>query len=413
MLKIKHLYLAFFLIIVVSCFLIGGFSQFFLGIPNTVFSYGIVALLFIFYGIYVLIKKKVFYDRTILILILLGVTIVFSAIINFSSPAKILVYLIFVLLPLGSYLFFKVNSKERFLSQVFISKIFLFIACLQLPIILIQKVGYDFFIDFNMSNQEVADVDFMFGTFFLKADHALGFFLLFNIINILRYNRDKIITRFPKILFLYLSLTILIAESNVTKLILLLLVFYTIYKSFPKKIRVIGFLFILFALPIGFYVAIKNIPAFEREVYFIQEEYNVRKSYSNFKRGIAKRPQVVIVYARVEPVKLFGNGPYSYFNVLTGEFTKTRHFSQLIWAYADLGLIGLLLVSVLLFNLVSNLGFVSTERYILFAIVMVYAFMTTMLADLAIVITLVCLLKKENLNEFSDNSLSRLEKNIT
>jgi hypothetical protein len=360
----------------------------------------------VFYGIYVLKKKKVFLDKTIITLLLFGFSIILSALINGTSLAKTVIYLIFVLLPLGSYLFFKINTKENYISKALISKMFLLIACVQLPVILIQKTGFDFFINFNMSSQEVADVDFMFGTFFLKADHALGFFLLFNIINILRYNKEKSITKYPKLIFIYLSFTIFLAESNVTKLILLLLIFYSVYVSFPKKVRIVGFFMVLVLLPIGFYIAINNIRAFEREVYFIQEEYNVKKSYSNFERGIAKRPQIVIVFTHVEPLKFLGNGPYSYFNVLKGEFAKTRHFSQLIWTYADIGIFGLLFVILLLYSLVSNLGFVTTEKYILFVVLLVYAFMTTILSDLAIIITIVCLLKKENLNEYIIRSIS-------
>jgi hypothetical protein len=392
MIKLNKLYLGVFLLIIAFCFLIGGFTQFFIGIPNTVLSYGIIGLFFIFYTIYVVVKKKIFVDKIILLFFLFFLLIILSSIVNQTKVLKTIIYLIFVFVPLGSYLFFKINQKERYISTRTISKIYLFIACLQFPVILIQHFGYDFLVQFNNSSQGIASFDFMFGTFFLKADHALGFFLLLNIFNIFENNTNNSITKMPKLVVFYLSLTILIAESNITKLLLILFFGYLIYKSFPKKIKVFGVLVLLFLMPLGFSQA-KKIRAFEREIYFFHQEYNSKKSFSNYNRGIAKRPQVVITYATMLPLRVVGEGPYSYFNVLKGKFTKTEHFSQLIWVYADLGIIGLILLILLLYLLVNSFKLDRSVKFILFGVVLIYAFMTTIFSDLAIMIALTSLLQ--------------------
>lgn len=393
MIKLQKLYSFIFIIIVSVCFLFGGFIQFFLGIPNTVISYSVTGLLVTFYILYVLIKYRVFMDKVILLHLLFLFLIVISALVNKTALIKTLIYFIFVLLPLGCYLFFKVNQKENYISQITISRIYLFIACIQLPVIITQYFGYDYLIGFNRSNQSVADFDFLFGTFFLKADHALGFFLLFNIFNLIENNKCKRITKFPFVFYFYLGLTIFISESNISKLLLGIFIVYMVYRAFPKNIKIIGILAILIITP---FVAnqLLKIPAVKGEIHFIQSEYNVKKSYRNYERGIAKRPQVIIAYASKIPFKIVGDGPYSYFNILKGEFAKTQHFSQIIWSYADLGIIGVLLLVMLLYAIVKSLELSIYISVFVFAIILIFAFMTTIFSDLAIMITLISLLQK-------------------
>jgi hypothetical protein len=234
----------------------------------------------------------------------------------------------------------------------------------------------------------------MFGTFFLKADHALGFFLLLNIINVFKNNKEQSITKFPKFVLALLTLTVFIAESNISKLLLAFFIVYLVYKSFPKRIRIIGFFVAIILIPIG-YKQLKKIKAFEREIYFFEREYNPEKSFGNYERGIAKRPQVVISYVTKLPLRVIGEGPYSYFNVLTGKFTNTKHFSQFIWTYADLGIIGLIVVLLLLYELTKSLGLSPKLRYVIFIVIIVYAFMATIFSDLAIMITFMSLLQNK------------------
>lgn len=393
MIRISKLYFYVFIFIVCACFLFGGFIQFFLGVPNTVFSYLITALFLSFYSLYVVVKQKVFFDKVVLLHLLFFLLIIISGIANKSGIIKTLIYLIFILLPLGCYLFFKVNKKENYISRITISKIYLGIACIQLPVMLSQYFGYDILIQFNRSSQLVADFDFMFGTFFLKADHALGFFLLFNIFNLIENNSKNEITRFPIAIYIYLGLTIFISESNISKLVLVIFILYMIYRAFPRKIKVIGVISVLIVTPIVF-SQITKIPAVKDEIHFIEAEYNVKKSYQNYERGIAKRPQVLITYASKIPLKIIGDGPYSYFNILTGRFTKTEHFSQIIWVYADLGIIGIFIFIFLLYAIVTSLELSGYISIFIFAIVIVYSLMTTIFSDLAIMITLISLLQK-------------------
>ncbi|WP_159022158.1 hypothetical protein [Formosa sp. L2A11] len=392
MINLRNVYIFVFILIVISCFVIGGVVQFFIGVPNTVFSVLLSGFFLAFYCLYVLVKHKVFLDRVVLLHLILGMLIIISAVLNETSLIKTLIYFIFVFLPLGCYLFFKVNQKENYISQLKISRIFLVIACLQLPVILVQHFGYDFLIDFNRSNQSVSEIDFMFGTFFLKADHALGYFILFNIFNLIENNEDKKITKYPTLFYLYFGATILASESNISKLILGVFVLYMIYRTFPKKIKILGILAVIISSPFLISQLIK-FKAVEHEIYIIKKEYNVKKSYINYERGIAKRPQVIITYASKIPLKIFGDGPYSYFNILKGKFSKTKHFSQILWMYADLGIIGLVIFIMLLYAIVKNLELSNHINVFVFGITLVFSLMTTIFSDLCIMITLMCILQ--------------------
>ena len=392
------IYTSAYMLLVLCVFFIGGFLQFFIGIPNTVFTYAVLTIFFVAYLAYAGLTGRIVFDRVVFLFSLLAVLVLVSGLANRTSILKILIYMIFIAVPLGAYLFFRINHKENYISTVNISKLFLFIALLQLPVILIQHVGYDFLIDFNRSSQEVKSFDFLFGTFFLKADHALGFFLLMNLVNVTSNNQNNRITRFPKFVFLYLAFTILIAESNITKLLLVLFFIYTIYNSFPRRIKLFGVIAALILTPI-LYAQLMKIEAFETEMHFVEKEYNPKKSFSNYNRGIAKRPQVAIVFATKLPLKIVGEGPYSYFDVLKSRFTKTKHFSQLIWTYADLGIIGLIILILLLYSLTLSLGLSVGTRNIVFLMIMVYAFMTTIFSDLAIMITFTSLLQLRKVSE--------------
>ena len=232
----------------------------------------------------------------------------------------------------------------------------------------------------------------MFGSLFVKADHALGFFLLLNIFNLLENNKKYGIIKAPWLVMAYLGVTILISESNISKLMLLVLIVFLVYRSFPKKIRLVSLVIALATAGVLATQALK-MEKVQTQLYFIENQYNPEKSWENFQKGIAKRPQVVIAYAAVLPFKWVGDGPYSYFNILTGEFTMAKHFSQFIWTYADLGVIGVVLLIFLLYHLAASLR---TSRFVflfVFGMILIYAFMTTIFSDLAIMITLTSLLQ--------------------
>jgi len=387
----KIFYIISFYFVVIFTFLLGGFSQFFIGLSNTALTFFLTGIMLINYVFYALLKNKIVVNKIIYISIVYILIIFFSSLINHSKFFATLIYLIFPILPLSIYLFTFINTKEKYISKAKITKLFFFIAIIQLPIILLQKVFYNQLIDFNQSNQKIASFDFLFGSFFLKSDHSLGFFLLLIIlIIILNIGEIKQKLSFPTLTIFYLGLTILLTQSNVSKLMLgFILIIWISIKAYTKyrdktlfKLSVI--IVISTVMAAGYYLkdsemAIKQLGG------NYQKQLSVNKSLSDYNKGTAKRSQIIVVAINKLKFKWLGDGPYSYFDILTGKFKKTIHFSQLIWSYFDLGIVGLLTVLIYMFTLFRSLEIKRGVTFIVFfGVFLFYSVYSTSLSDIAI-----------------------------
>ncbi|OBY63651.1 hypothetical protein LPB301_12695 [Polaribacter reichenbachii] len=310
-----------------------------------------------------------------------------SSLINFSKIHKVLLYVFFSLNPLVIFYFYKVLEKRNINFQPILIKFSRFIALIQLPLILIQKFGFDFLIKLNNSNQNINDYDFMFGSFFIKADHALGFFLLSYIINIIFRIRRKEINKIPWILLTYLSATIFIMESNLTKLMLIIVFLYYLFLWLYKKINILG-VFAIAIISIVVFNFSLNIHAINAQYLYFKSRYTPQQSLIAFEKGYAKRPQVVVTYATKKELKWIGDGPYNYFNIFTGKFKQTNHFSQLIWSYNDLGIIGLIATIILAFFLIKSLSLEYESFVLIYSVFILYLFMTTVFFDIAMMLSL-------------------------
>ena len=82
---------------------------------------------------------------------------------NKTDLFKTLLYFIFPLTPLGVFYLYRIFQKRGLDIENFVNSFFKLVAIIQLPIILIQKYGYNFLIQFNNSNQRINDYDSMFG----------------------------------------------------------------------------------------------------------------------------------------------------------------------------------------------------------------------------------------------------------
>ncbi|WP_147415816.1 hypothetical protein [Ulvibacterium marinum] len=129
------------------------------------------------------------------------------------------------------------------------------------------------------------------------------------------------------------------------------------------------------------------IPEIDGQYYFFKNKYTPQESQIAFDKTYAKRPQIVVVYAAKKDLKVMGNGPYDYFDIFTGKFKQTKHFSQLIWTYNDLGLLGLLIVIFLAFTLIKSLNLKKESALLLSLVFLMYLFMTNAYSDLAMMLS--------------------------
>ncbi|WP_296315247.1 hypothetical protein [Winogradskyella sp. UBA3174] len=398
-------------------FLLGGFFQYFFGLSNTILTFGITAYLFFVSGLYFILKNRIVLNSIVLYSISYIFLIYFSGLINGSNFLATNIYLIFPLLPLSVFLFCYINYKECFISNTKIYSFFLKIGLVQLPILLLQSNFYDFLIQFNFSGKQIDWYDFMFGTFFIKSDHSLSIFLVFLVLIIILNKdgfRDKL--KFPFIIIGYLSVTVYIAESNISKAFLTIFLFFSFIIPLYKKYRhTLKFkLVILFSLA-AFLISVNQIKDAEfikkRFGGSIERQFSIAVAQKQYDLKNAKRSQILIVVINNLERKWIGDGPYSYFDIFTGKFNYTKHFTQIIWSYFDLGLLGIFIVLGYLRAIIKYLDIKKgIPKLIFFGFLLTYTFYTTIYSDIAIIFSMFIIFNKKNSNELNNYSFSRLEK---
>lgn len=415
MIKFKIIYQWSFYVIILLTFLIGGALQFLLNFSNTILTLFLSSIMFTNYVLYVIVKNKIKFNFVIISFICYVFVIITSSIFNKSDIISTCVYLIFAFLPLSVYLFFTINKKEGYISQKIIYKSILTVALIQFPIILFQENFYNYIILLKNNSQHIAYVDFQFGSFMLKSDHSLGCFLLLTIISLIfNFFNIKNYIKYSYLIAIYLSLTILISESNITKLLLVITwgVFFLlkIRKIVAKSLFSKRVFIVLSVLLISLTLYnLRNIEYITSRVGgVIDNHFTPEKSVLFFEKGTAKREQIVIAAATELKPKIIGEGPYYYFDIKTGKFKNTIHFSQLIWTYFDLGLIGLGIVIFYVLSIVKsvmkNLSFL-TLLGILF-ITFSYMFYALPMSDIGIMISLIIFFAIKPKYEFNDNTIS-------
>lgn len=418
MISIKTIYQLSFYIVLSLTFLVGGFFQYFLGVSNTGLTMLLGIFMFLNYVIYVFIKQKVFINGIFLFFSLYVCIIFLSAFVNGSDLINTVIYLFFPFLPLSVYYFFYINRKEGYVARKPFYQFIFFIGLIQLPILLIQRNFYDFLVIFNNSGQYVASYDFLFGSFLMKSDHSLGCYLLFLIMALL-FNIREIRCHFKNwlIIALYLSLSILLAESNISKAFLITTwfayLFKVVYQKIPRSLFNAKFYILISVILIS--VLAYNIRNTElittRLGGTIEQNFTLDKSEKFYEEGTAKRSQIVIVAFYKLKTKFLGEGPYHYFDIRTGEFKKTHHFSQLIWTYFDLGLFGLIIVFFYIFFLIKT-ALKSNKSLFIFILplALVYMMYTNVFFEIGILISLFLIFSVKQNNESSSSTISRLEK---
>lgn len=395
MYKIKHnsLFILLILFVITIVYLFSGFFQFFIGIPNTLYTLIVTIIIYLIIAFDILIRKKLIINNSILVFIGLGLFIVISGIVNGSHLLKILLYLNFSYLPLSLIYLTEICKSRKLSIKKWVSYFFHFIVLIQLPIIIIQKYGYYFLISLSNANQDIAKVDFTFGSFPLKADHALGFFLILYLLNLFFKLRSGELRRFPYFMFIYIGVTIFVMESNLTKLIFILILTYYLSLWIFSKINIFGFSIIILIVFISYNLAMSSY-AIRNHVYILTNSYNDEYVLKAVERGYAKRPHIVLYQLNHEKFKWVGNGPYDYYNILKGEFKNTIHFSQLIWFYNDLGLIGLIFGLLGFFMIIKNLNLNRESKWLIIGIMLLYLFMTNVLGDISMLLSLLIINKR-------------------
>jgi hypothetical protein len=125
------------------------------------------------------------------------------------------------------------------------------------------------------------------------------------------------------------------------------------------------------------------------DLYQILGLYQAEDIYDS---GYASRQQIIFTLYK-QGLSLFGNGPYSYFNIVTGSFSGGANFSQWIWNYFDLGFIGVILFIIYTFIIYYQYG--KTKKYALMItlFLLFYGFFTNYTTDFSMLLTYIIFIR--------------------
>jgi hypothetical protein len=328
--------------------------------------------------------------------------IALSALVNGSS---LLEFLVFLRIPAFAFLVYFLGAtylNKETAPGVF--KLLLFIGYLQLPIVIAQRATYDLMP--AIVRDQVAGIDFLFGTFNLKGDSSMSTFLIMMIILLLFSSRVRAIVRYPLISSLYFSATVLLSNSRISHIILLLVWFVFItwsVKTNSLRVLLVASLISLTVLGVYIYVDViggKALNAINRQIFQLIPSAEVSRKESAGELDIRDRAIErylsgeyarggAIRYFISQGVSFFGDGPTKYYNPVTRVRLRGNR-GHFLTFYSEVGLLGLGVSAVvfLLIILETDRRGRPTLRWVgvlLFAVVMMMSLTLEIMNDISVV----------------------------
>lgn len=158
-------------------------------------------------------------DLILLVYLALGAVVLLSALYNDTSITQ---FLLFTRILLFSYLiYYLVATYVRRENIARIIQVCVAIAVIQLPVILFQRATYEMLPGYIRQGMNLWAIDYDFGTFNFKGDNAMTFFIVLLIIFLLFDNHRSRIIPYRIPIIIWLTVTVLITNSDISKIILL------------------------------------------------------------------------------------------------------------------------------------------------------------------------------------------------
>lgn len=315
--------LIFYIVFALHC-LIGGAIAFW-GIPFSPFYTSLLVLALIFlYPIKVDLILKFHVGLLLLIVV--------SALLNGSSIKD---FIIGLRMPIISYTMYLVvdsffNQRRHFVSFLKV------VAFLQLPVVVFQLLAGDILI--QVSSVPTAYHDIRYGTFFVKSDPIMSLFLVIMVVYILY--RIKVKSKWDFVVLVSSSLTVVLASSRVIQLVLLFVLSYYFFINSNYKQKLYSIIVAVALLLIVFITGYNQIIFYQFNQLYANITGDQERQIRKFTEGEYARMGAIIYFLN-EPLKLFGDGPGSHTNPLTGEMDlglTGNNFKM----YAEYGIVGLL-----------------------------------------------------------------------
>lgn len=361
-----------FYILFITFFFLMGIFQFF-GLSITIASYAISCVVCLAIIFYFLVQRTLIINRYVLLNLTLLIWIIVSGIINQTDYFLVVNYTSFVVIPLAVYLLVrKIIDKD--IKPLY--SIINFSVIIQLPVLLFQ---YSFPSYIQYSQKLMIPIDRLFGTFPLAGDHVLSFFLIMNIIFLFVSNNR--FSFFNYIIILFSVFSILLMNSAISYLLLLFVCLYFLFKKLNKFI-LIPVIFFFLSLLLFFVGSFDILTLLGKG-----SVAGIVDNASLFESGTAGRFQSVY-YLFSSDLLIAGNGPGSYFNPFSDGFQVNANFSQFIWFYYDLGIIGVMILFSLILTYLKLFEISNSIKLILAVLIVVYSFFSNTLDSIVFCITL-------------------------
>ncbi len=296
----------------------------------------VISLSFLVILLYRRVVKNI--QLAFVVLLLVGVSLL-SAWVNNIDGLQLLA---FIRIPITVYLIYDLvwcYLKEDRVRRVF--QFMYWIAAIQLPVIVIQRVAYPFLPQRFLLKESL--IDFGMGTF--SGDTSMAFTLM-GLITLLLF--DSNIQRLYKrwlLLAGWLSITVLFSNSQVQHISIFLV--WGVFLLTHLRLRVILIsalmpVFLITSIVILSQTGLMQFPFLQntftkvQSVIAIYDEQSV--DYTLFFEGKHARSTATHYYLN-QPLKWIGDGPGSVYNTITGQRT-VGGWGHIFTFYAEVGLIG-------------------------------------------------------------------------
>jgi len=300
-----------------------------------------------------------------------------SSLLDFFLFSRILIFSFLIYYLVSSYL-----NQENIVKVV---RLCVLIALIQLPIILFQQFIYSYLPDSIMN--QISRIDFDFGTFNFKGDSSMAFFLTLIVIFLLFDNKRNHIIKFRWPIVIWLTLTVLIANAEIMKLIIGIIWIIFILGNLSKKTIIYAISAVTLVLVIlGVFGVFNQIWADFSRSLKSNSSINLASAEKyltgNYARGSG------IAYLMDQDFLWVGDGPSKYYNVL--DRTRLRgNTGHLFTFYSEIGFLGLL-ISFFIFFLIAfpvnrfKVKFNFVNLLMLFTLLLI-SFTTEIMNDISIV----------------------------
>ncbi len=366
-----------FWIIIAFVFLVGGAFQTVGLVSNTISSLGLGLLLIVISLSSITKQTKAWPHLLILLCILV------SGIINKTRiPLMGLYALTFVMIPFAVKLY--VTNNVDLIPKRLLFSFFTLVGCLQLPVVIVQRV-YGASILAHMA-RAIDLEDVAYGTFFVANDHGMCFFLI-AMIAFLLFEPIQYFQRQTRIILVCIFAScILLANSNIA-FVLMAVVFAIYFFRSMTPGRIAAILVPVVALAVISGVSPNFMSKLETRTDFLYHKLADKDMSRNgaqgaVDQGMAERTDLIIFFV-TEKLKIIGDGPFTYFDPIKKEFPRFKNYSQYLWFYSDLGLIGVFLVFVYYFSEYRKRHPKTDYRAILLGVILVFSLFTNTMSDLA------------------------------